>query len=272
MNGLYNLLELVVSEYDARSTEHHIASVMLENIYQLAHVSIGELARMCNVSKSTMSKFVRDMGFDDYKDFRLEAGRLYVKEKYGHEDTNINITDFIISKGDSAYLDVLKQDLDLFFQSIDREKIEKLAVMIHDYPRVAAFGDGYSECFSRNLQYKMTFYRKTIYTTRSSRKQVDYIETAGEDTLIIVFSNRGGYMRCYQGQDGRPEKECFKHTKGKIFLITSNEDMVNDPLVDECILYEHTTIVQNHLVIYQMIIELLAVVYQEKYGFPEEII
>ncbi len=144
--------------------------------------------------------------------------------------------------------------------------------MIHDYPRVAAFGDGYSECFSRNLQYKMTFYRKTIYTTRSSRKQVDYIETAGEDTLIIVFSNRGGYMRCYQGQDGRPEKECFKHTKGKIFLITSNEDMVNDPLVDECILYEHTTIVQNHLVIYQMIIELLAVVYQEKYGFPEEII
>lgn len=115
MNGLYNLLELVVSEYDARSTEHHIASVMLENIYQLTHVSIGELARMCNVSKSTMSKFVRDMGFDDYKDFRLEAGRLYVKEKYGHEDTNINITDFIISKGDSAYLDVLKQDLDLFF-------------------------------------------------------------------------------------------------------------------------------------------------------------
>ena len=46
--------------------------------------------------------------------------------------------------------------------------------------------------------------------------------------------------------------------------------MEKDPRVDLCIDWEYKDLVQNHPVLYQLLIERIAIAYQNKYGFPME--
>ena len=79
---LYNRLITALNEKKPDSTEFYIAKMMIWNLWELPRMSISDVAKMCAVSKSTISKFVRDIGFEDYLDFKLEAVRQGKKEIY----------------------------------------------------------------------------------------------------------------------------------------------------------------------------------------------
>lgn len=52
------------------STDYQIVRTLLGSLGEVGTSSIGEVAKLCGVSKSTLSRFVRGLGFDDYADFR----------------------------------------------------------------------------------------------------------------------------------------------------------------------------------------------------------
>ena len=82
MGTLYTRLSSITGEMSPESIEHHIARVMLEHIHQLNNISIGAMADLCSVSKSTISKFVKQLGFEDYKEFKAEAYSRGKRSKY----------------------------------------------------------------------------------------------------------------------------------------------------------------------------------------------
>lgn len=270
MHVLYQRLITTISEGTVGSTEYYIASLMIQNINRLHRISISEIASLCNVSKSTISKFVRQIGFDDYTDFRLEAVRQKKKDVYILGGDTINITDYMYENGEAAYLSVLFCDIRTLFQGREREKIAELADDIYSYKKIAAFGEVYSQTASMNFQYKMSYYRRFIYTTLNDRKQESYIAGADENTLLIIFSNSGRYISMFSNREGEPEKDCFNKTRAKVTLITSNATMATDVRVDNCIVLNYSTKVQEHPILYQLLIEQIALVYQRKYGFPED--
>ena len=73
MGMLFNRLLIILNEEDRNSTNYHIALLMLEHIEDLQTMSIGQLAALCDVSKSTVSKFIRYIGYEDFSDFRCAA-------------------------------------------------------------------------------------------------------------------------------------------------------------------------------------------------------
>ena len=52
-------------------------------------------------------------------------------------------------------------------------------------------------------------------------------------------------------------------------LVTSNEQMLVDKRVDECVLFRYADCVQNHPILYQVFIERLLYSYEELYGTSE---
>ena len=66
------------------------------------------------------------------------------------------------------------------------------------------------------------------------------------------------------------QRSILKKQKAKVVLFTSNREMEKDPRVDLCIDWEYKDLVQNHPVLYQLLIERIAIAYQNKYGFPME--
>ena len=82
MGNFLNRLLAMLNDNDLDSTNYHIAMTLLMNFYSLYKLSIGEVAKLCSVSKSTISKFIIVLNFEDYADFRASA---YFKEnRYGY--------------------------------------------------------------------------------------------------------------------------------------------------------------------------------------------
>jgi DNA-binding MurR/RpiR family transcriptional regulator len=56
MGSLLNRLLIILNDCDSHSTEYYIAMILLENYELIEALSIGEVANMCSVSKSAISK------------------------------------------------------------------------------------------------------------------------------------------------------------------------------------------------------------------------
>ena len=261
LNILLNRLLAVINEREASTIEYYIAYTFLQNLFKISGFTIEQTARLCNVSKSTISKFVREIGFDDYMDFKLSAMSAQDGVVYGWGE---NIIDFIGHNGIDRYIDILKADMDYMKTSIDMENIDILVEDLIHYHKVAAFGIVHSQTAALDLQFKLAFHNKIIYTNLSDISQDEYILHADEDTLIIIFSNSGKYITEYQLKEGYPRKDIFDLTKGRIVLITSNRKLAGDSRVDLCIGFDYTSHVQNHPYYFQFITDLIAVKYKQR--------
>ena len=73
MGILYDRLLILLNESSSDSTFYHIALTMLQNMELLHSLAINEVADLCSVSKSTISKFIRALGYEDYAEFREAA-------------------------------------------------------------------------------------------------------------------------------------------------------------------------------------------------------
>ena len=75
------LLSLMNSE-SADSNNNRIAKYILEHIDELENVSISDLARKCYVSNSSISRFCRAIGLQDYNELRNQVAKYQVEHPY----------------------------------------------------------------------------------------------------------------------------------------------------------------------------------------------
>ncbi|EHI99224.1 putative transcriptional regulator, RpiR family [Clostridium sp. DL-VIII] len=251
MGILLNRLLIMLNDSDPKSTEYHIAFILIMNFYYLSDMSINEVAQLCSVSKSTISKFIRIIDFEDYASFKSAA--TFKENKYGFTlNYNQNIAEYIEENGMDSYLEIIHKDIDKCKETIDINKINELANDLIQYKKVASFGLLFSEIAAIDLQTKLAYNGKFIITNLNDVKQDEFIRDAKEDTLIIIFSNSGSYMKRYQMSEFQDTKNFLK-TKAKIVLVTSNKEMERFEKVDLCISFNHMTNVQTHSIMFQII-------------------
>lgn len=239
------------------STDSHIAEVILENINEIDKYSIERVAKICDVSKSKLSKFVKKIGFDDYKEFReLVRNEKYHSGYYGYED-KLPMGRFIGKEGWTPYLEILKYDLDHFTNKMDMAMIRRLALAIRSHRQVAAFGSVYSQTAAIDFMYRMAEEGKYIRTYTSDTSQEEYLKNMGEDTLIIIFSNSGQYLYGDGMRLSGYFKTYMKKVKGEIALITSSEKTALDPIVKYPILYSFSTNVHSHMIMERLVMEMI---------------
>lgn len=56
----------------SHSVNHMIAETILKNIFSIKNISSGTLASMCNVSKTSITRFCRDMGYESFSELRID--------------------------------------------------------------------------------------------------------------------------------------------------------------------------------------------------------
>ncbi len=262
MGILYNRLLIILNEEHSDSTYYHIAITMLKHIEELSVLAINEIADLCAVSKSTISKFIRFLGYEDYWDFRYAA--TFRENKYSNTSNYItNVMGYMESHTMDEYVNTIKCDIEETYRNLDWNAVDRLVHDLIRYDKVAAFGLMFSETAAIDLQTKLAYNKKFIVTNINDLKQDDYIRNAGEDTLIIIFSESGKYIERYLTIDDFICKNEFEVTKAKVVLITSEEEMIHDPRVDDCILFRKTEILCTHRIIYRVLTDIIAFKYRE---------
>lgn len=262
MGMLYNRLLIILNEEEQDSLYYYIALVMLRHIDELRELSINQLANLCNASKSTISKFIRFIGYENFADFRYAA--VFKENKYGYSFNYVEDVMKYIEKNslDSFILTVIN-DISETYRRLDWDVIHQLVKDIAYHQNVAAFGLLFSETAAMDLQAKLAYNKKFIVTNLNDRKQDQFIEHAGEDTLIIVFSDSGEFLDKYHHISDFANKQAFSRTKAKIVVITSNPELKNDPRVAYCVCYQKTRDLCTHRIVYGVLTDIIASKYRD---------
>lgn len=261
MGILYNRLLIILNDSDLDSTDYHIALVMLQNMHRLADLSIQQLADLCSVSKSTISKFIRELGYEDFADFRDAA--VFQDNKY-HNNYNFveDVMGFLEHNSGDSYLLTVLRDMQESYASLDWAMVDRLVEDIATHEKVGAFGMMFSETAALDLQIKLGYNGKFIATSMNDRKQMAYLRHADADTLVIIFSDSGDYLNRYRNIWDFVRKSDFDDTKAKVVLITSSTEAAHDPRVAYSVLYRRTGSLHTHRMVYQMLSDLIAYKYR----------
>lgn len=245
------------------STDLHIAEVMLKNINDIDKLSIETVAELCDVSKSKISKFVKKIGFDDYKEFRdLVRNEKYRAKYFGYED-KIPMWRYIEKEGWSSYLKILENDLKCFTDKLDHRMLRQLAIAMHEHSQVAAFGSVYSQTVAIDFVYQMAEEGKYIQTYTYDTMQEEYLRNMNTDTLAIIFSNSGQYLYGDGMRLNGYFKTYLKKSKGEIALITSNEKAAMDSMVRYPILYSFSTNIHSQMLMERLVMEMIILEYRK---------
>lgn len=257
MGMLYKRLLSVLNQENSSSTSYHIAMVMLQMMNEMATLSINEIADRCSVSKSTISKFIRSLGYEEFSDFREAA---IIEENKNHYAFNFgtNVMNYIAEKGMDSYVLAVQRDIAETYHRMDWESVEHLVRDIYDYRHVAAFGLLFSETAAMDLQTKLAYCNKFIITSDNDLRQMDYIEKAGKDTLLIIFSDSGNYLDNYRRIEDFSNKTAVSETKAKVVLITSNPRVKADPRVSYIVQYQRMSEIHTHRILYGFVTDLIA--------------
>lgn len=272
MNILVYRLLNILNEANKDSLEANIAENILKILDKIENYSIDQVANICHVSKSTLSKFVRKLNFECYKEFREFA--IYEKEKQLRNPKELYVEKF----GMDAYVDLLKRDIDVLYESISFSQIKNLAQAIHQYSKVAAFGSLYSQTLAMDLAFQMGREGKYIRTFTDDIKQEEFFNEADENTLIIIFSNSGQYLFSERMKKQDSRKDFIKKTKAKIALVTRNSEAAMSPLVSYPVVYKFSSEVDNNVILNRIIITMIQNEYNkiidnksfQKSKFPHE--
>ncbi len=224
-NKLKILLLSVLSSTSEDETNCKIANTILEKIDEVRDLNIIELAKICYVSNSSISRFCREIGLRDFNE---------LKELM---EISTNQFHYITSSGDICentmlYIDSVQENIQLIKDNLDLNAIKRIVDDLFKYNKIAAFGLLNAETVALGLQNDLLILNKKITTKISFQQQNDYIKKTNSEDLIIIFSSAGMYFTT-----NFHKTKFNKNDKPKIILITSNEQMKADDLFDEVLLY-----------------------------------
>lgn len=260
---MFNLIIILLSTINSEpkdSNNYKIAKYLIENMRDLEKCSITDLAEKCYVSNSSISRFCREIGLKDFSELKVQVARIplltqQTSTKYNFPNSN---EDNIFQ----SYCQAVTNNLTLLSKNNINQEVNELVDEIYNYKHVAAFGYMHSENIALNLQYDLQTSGKMIFTRIKITDQINYIQNASDDTLIIVFSDTATYFdRLF------PRTIPFKDTESKpnICMITSNAEQ-DLPYINSYIRYHSMGHYASHPYPLMIIADTICIEYARKYS------
>lgn len=187
------------------STNAVITEYLMKHMHVKENISVEKVAEECHVGIGTVSRYVRNAGFQNF----LELRELMDIEDMQFEYVD-NTSDNLIEFHTSAVKECAR--------SVDMDKIVKLADMIRKSENVCIFGLLKGQTAALSLQTDLLSLGKLTYSLISPDDQIEHILHSEKDELIILFSVTCSYFDYF---DIRGKQEFLSHRN--IWMIGSGE-------------------------------------------------
>ena len=158
-----------------------IARAILAHPDYIQTLGIKDMAAYCHVGTSTLSRFCKAIGLEDFYELRA----LIQSTDFTPE---INANDI------STHVNQVKFALDYTVESVDTHCLDQLCIQLHKSRNTAAFGLLKAMSAAISFQTDMNLQGKPVYTNLSFTEQMTYLKEAGPDDLILLFSYTGSYF------------------------------------------------------------------------------
>lgn len=188
------------------------------------------MAAACHVSKSSVSRFCQELGYDGFSRFRTDVLRYRRQNHFKYELGEQDVCDPHATLF-ANYCSSVACNVEQLSQQVDDAQIARLACEINDYDQVVVAGEmqsGDIACaFQHNLFEAGKVVRSLVTTSQLSQVQ----GSVAPGSLLIVFSLFGHLFR--RLDEGAVP--WHKPHGSKVWLITSNLAGAVPSAVDEII-------------------------------------
>ena len=197
-----------VNYSDEKSVDRDIAKAILKNYNKIPSLTIYDLADVCFVSASSITRFIRTLGYQNYKEFKKEIqDTLKIDVDYSksvHFATTEDLQPIF-----KRYTDHVIENIQYTYNNIDYEQLHRVAQMIHEADEIAFLGLEYANFLGIHFQNKMASLNKFIQIGVTEQKQLELAKNAHEGMLFIITSLEGSYFyRHSEILDILREKKC----------------------------------------------------------------
>ena len=256
MNVMYNLFALY-NDTARDDTYHKAVEGILKNLDKIEHATVFELADLCLVSKATIERLVRKLGYSSLPQFRHDISLVYQKFTYYNRvlpsDQCQEDPQMI-----RAYFSTLREIIDKLENDLDQAEIYQITDALHEARRVCFYSGGryFAEI---PLQINLAMSGKdTIVLTRYS-DQLEDARTLDLDCLVFIFT-----IDFHITLDMLPIFNEVKKHGAKIVLVTTNAVSQYRNFADFVVLSDFTpTMVSDYGM--QMNIDLISSVYRKRF-------
>jgi len=173
--------------------EQRVGKLVLSDPRAFANLPVSELADRAHVSKPTVVRFCRSVGYDGLTDFKLKlAGSVSEGVPFIHRsvDSDDKTNDILVKVIDNTVAAFLKYRNDASTVAIDKA-VTALVQAYRDERRIEFFGVGNSGFVAQDAQHK--FFRMGINTIAYSdgHLQVMSASILRPGDCVVVISNSG---------------------------------------------------------------------------------
>jgi len=173
--------------------EQRVGKLVLSDPRLFANLPVSELADRAHVSKPTVVRFCRSVGYDGLTDFKLKlAGSVSEGVPFIHRsvDSDDKTNDILVKVIDNTVAAFLKYRNDASIVAIDKA-VTALVQAYRDERRIEFFGVGNSGFVAQDAQHK--FFRMGINTIAYSdgHLQVMSASILRPGDCVVVISNSG---------------------------------------------------------------------------------
>ena len=173
--------------------EQRVARLVLEDPRSFATLPVAELALRAHVSKPTVVRFCRSIGYEGLADFKLKlAGSVsegvpFVHRAVGEDDRPSEV---VVKVVDNAVSAMLKYRNAAAGHAVERA-VDALAAACQDARRIEFYGVGNSGIVAMDAQHK--FFRLGVHAAALTDGHVQVMSATmlGPGDCAVIFSNSG---------------------------------------------------------------------------------
>ncbi len=173
--------------------EQRVGRLVLADPRAFANLPVSELSDRAHVSKPTVVRFCRSMGYDGLSDFKLKlAGSVSEGVPFIHRSVDVDdkVGDVLVKVIDNTVAAFLKYRNDASSFAIEKACVA-LANTYEKRGRIEFFGVGNSGIVAQDAQHKFFRLGVTSLAYSDGHMQVMSASTLGPEDCVIVISNSG---------------------------------------------------------------------------------
>jgi RpiR family transcriptional regulator, carbohydrate utilization regulator len=173
--------------------EQRVGKLVLQDPRAFANLPVSELAERSHVSKPTIVRFCRSMGYDGLTDFKLKlAGSVSEGVPFIHRSVDVDdkVSDVLVKVIDNTVAAFLKYRNDASTVAIEKAA-EALTDTYKKRGRIEFFGVGNSGIVAQDAQHKFFRLGVTSIAYSDGHMQVMSASTLSPGDCLVVISNSG---------------------------------------------------------------------------------
>ena len=173
--------------------EQRVGKLVLLDPRAFANLPVSELSNRAHVSKPTVVRFCRSMGYDGLSDFKLKlAGSVSEGVPFIHRsvDTDDKVSDVMVKVIDNTVAAFLKYRNDASSFAFEKAT-EALTETYKQRRRIEFYGVGNSGIVAQDAQHKFFRLGITSIAYSDGHMQVMSASTVGPGDCVVVISNSG---------------------------------------------------------------------------------